>query len=280
MLNIYILHKKDDDFMAKDIFPTIKVLYAGVTPLKRWDTASLSAPYWRFYWNDRPGATLTLNDETVELLPSRFVVIPPQTPVATRLITPLNHFSLQFLMPAPWAQLPPQLVVVDLDDATERTAKDVLLRFPQYRETESHSLPVQALALLYHALATISFDAQVDASISDRIHKVISHIHYELHLTHVTGDLGNDALATIAGMHYNAFTKLFRKEVGIAPQKYVMRYKVEQATYRLQRNLATIDTIADDLGFCDRYHFSRIFRQYMGIPPGRYQRERDESSAE
>jgi len=33
-----------------------------------------------------------------------------------------------------------------------------------------------------------------------------------------------------------------------------------------------IKAIAEDTGFCDRYHFSRIFKQLRGVSPAEFRR--------
>jgi AraC-like DNA-binding protein len=43
--------------------------------------------------------------------------------------------------------------------------------------------------------------------------------------------------------------------------------KVQRACQMLQNKDQTIKSIAYSLGFFDQYHFSKVFKQIMGIPP-------------
>jgi len=40
----------------------------------------------------------------------------------------------------------------------------------------------------------------------------------------------------------------------------------------LLSNDGTIDQVAEDCGFANRFHFSRIFASHMGQGPGKYRR--------
>lgn len=66
--------------------------------------------------------------------------------------------------------------------------------------------------------------------------------------------------------------RLFRRFDQLTPYQYLLRQKVNYAARRLRESEGSIKEIAKDLGFADPFHFSRVFRKVMGIPPGRYSR--------
>jgi AraC-like DNA-binding protein len=45
---------------------------------------------------------------------------------------------------------------------------------------------------------------------------------------------------------------------------------MNHAAVRLREPDSSVRQVADDLGFADPFHFSRVFRRVMGIPPRRY----------
>ncbi|MFC2090660.1 helix-turn-helix domain-containing protein [Bacteroidota bacterium] len=86
-------------------------------------------------------------------------------------------------------------------------------------------------------------------------------------------DLSNDVLAARSNLATNAFNRLFKTEVGISPQKYIRKKRIDKACALLDHSKDSIDVIADETGFADRYHFSKIFKQVIGISPGKYRKE-------
>jgi AraC-like DNA-binding protein len=74
------------------------------------------------------------------------------------------------------------------------------------------------------------------------------------------------------GESYQTFRKTFSRLQGCGPA----RYRTEQVLQSAARTLLTEDTpikqIAQDLGFCDEFHFSRRFKQCIGSSPASYRR--------
>lgn len=64
--------------------------------------------------------------------------------------------------------------------------------------------------------------------------------------------------------------RLFRKYQGVAPGEFVIRARMEAAQALLSSSSQSISQIAEMLGFCDVYAFSRQFRQRVGISPKQY----------
>ena len=71
-------------------------------------------------------------------------------------------------------------------------------------------------------------------------------------------------------MNANAFIRKFRQAVGHTPHQYLLRLRVERACEWMRRSELTMDQIAEAAGFCDRFHFSRVFKQVMGVSPAKF----------
>lgn len=103
------------------------------------------------------------------------------------------------------------------------------------------------------------------ASADPRIVAVLGEIESNLH-----GDLSNPFLARRFNMSTNGFARLFRENLKCSLQQYVQRRRIDRACILLHHTRHTIDTIAERCGFCDRYHFSRMFKKQVGVSPGAY----------
>jgi len=77
-------------------------------------------------------------------------------------------------------------------------------------------------------------------------------------------------LAQIAGECHvnNAYLcRLFRRYDTQSPYQYLLRLKMNQAAERLQLPGALVKQVAEEAGFADPFHFSRVFTSVFGISP-------------
>jgi len=66
--------------------------------------------------------------------------------------------------------------------------------------------------------------------------------------------------------------RLFRRFDQQSPYQYLLKQKMTHAADRLMADGVSVKQVADELGFSDPFHFSRVFRKVMGLPPGRFAR--------
>jgi len=80
------------------------------------------------------------------------------------------------------------------------------------------------------------------------------------------------AVARELGLGYENFRKQFRAEVGMPPRQFQQQRRIDLACTALYQGSASIKELATQLGFVDPYHFSKVFRQYMGEAPSAYRK--------
>ena len=80
-------------------------------------------------------------------------------------------------------------------------------------------------------------------------------------------------------MAINSFTRLFAKEIGMAPQQYVQNKRIAQASILLHHSNLSIEEIALETGFYDRFHFTKTFKKWTGTSPARYKRQHSPKQA-
>jgi AraC-like DNA-binding protein len=89
----------------------------------------------------------------------------------------------------------------------------------------------------------------------------------------VAGDkIDPDAIADQTGMSYETFRKRFAKLAGTTPGNYRVRKRIDRACDLLHRPEATICSVAEACGFCDEFHFSKRFKQLVGLSPTEFRR--------
>ncbi len=68
-------------------------------------------------------------------------------------------------------------------------------------------------------------------------------------------------------------TKIFVKHVNITPSKYILNYRINIAKQLLGDFSLTINMIANMVGYTDPFHFSKSFKQVVGMSPAAYRDE-------
>jgi AraC-like DNA-binding protein len=80
------------------------------------------------------------------------------------------------------------------------------------------------------------------------------------------------SLARELGTSYESFRKRFTAAMGTPPAKWRAARILERACELMQRGELSDKQIADRLGFCDAFHFSRKFKSVIGISPRQFRR--------
>ena len=77
-------------------------------------------------------------------------------------------------------------------------------------------------------------------------------------------------LYTISCMSRSSYIRYFKQLFGCPPIVYIQNYRLRQAKSMLKHTNNPLTAIANDCGFCDSAHFSRLFKQKYGMSPSRY----------
>lgn len=78
-----------------------------------------------------------------------------------------------------------------------------------------------------------------------------------------------DTLAEVACLSPDRLSHLFSQEMGLSLRRYLQSMKIRAAA-RLYGKPMTLTEIALAAGFCDSAHFSKVWMQAYGTPPGHY----------
>ncbi len=76
-----------------------------------------------------------------------------------------------------------------------------------------------------------------------------------------------DDLADVAGLSVSHYCAVFKQKTMQTPMQLYTSMKIQKACQMLQNRSQTIKAIAYLLGFFDQYHFSKVFKQIMGVTP-------------
>ncbi|VTR94547.1 family transcriptional regulator : Transcriptional regulator containing an amidase domain and an AraC-type DNA-binding HTH domain OS=Singulisphaera acidiphila (strain ATCC BAA-1392 / DSM 18658 / VKM B-2454 / MOB10) GN=Sinac_4113 PE=4 SV=1: DUF4066: HTH_18 [Gemmata massiliana] len=87
---------------------------------------------------------------------------------------------------------------------------------------------------------------------------------------HLADDLSVEALAERAHMSTRNFSRVFRRETGYTPARFVERLRVEGARRRLEESTAGLEQIARECGFGCADSMRRSFLRLLRVAPSDY----------
>jgi AraC-like DNA-binding protein len=66
------------------------------------------------------------------------------------------------------------------------------------------------------------------------------------------------------------FCRLFHRLTGLSPMQYLEHVRIQESRRLLLNTAATIRAVAEQVGFPDPYHYSRVFRRVQGMSPAHF----------
>ena len=210
-------------------------------------------PFWFLYYNSEPGAVLKFRDREIRPDGRQIILIPPYTAFTSSCETAFDHLYIHFTVGRPYSQVKPGVLVLDRS----------LCGIPDSWLNSEKVSPAAVYALLFSALAAIPRDrfASAEKPVDDRIQRAMSLLNLGMSNAEICRDIG---------MSQSNFQRAFRLATGFSPKHYALDLRLEKARCRLAAAQGSINDIAADCGFSDRYAFSKAFRKYAGISPARY----------
>ncbi len=106
------------------------------------------------------------------------------------------------------------------------------------------------------------------------VKRVVDHV-----TTHLDGDLSAEALAARAGVSERHLNRLFQRDLGRTPGRYVRRARVEAAAQLLASSTLAIPRVATACGFRSAESLRQAFIAHYGIPPSQYRARHARTSA-
>jgi transcriptional regulator GlxA family with amidase domain len=167
----------------------------------------------------------------------------------------------------PFDSASPELFEIDLsNDVMKMLEKlvDVLNGESEHFDFKS-SLLIQSI--LTNTLLELPEQIWSVLSQDERVEKAVRYIEGNL-----SESLSNEECAKMVSMATNSFARLFQTDMGISLGQYILKRRMAQACQLLHHTQSSIDLIADEVGFCNRHHFSRMFKKVIGESPAFYRK--------
>lgn len=86
------------------------------------------------------------------------------------------------------------------------------------------------------------------------------------------------ALYEISCMSRSSYIRYFKQIFNCTPIEYIQNYRLRQSKSMLKHTDKSLAVIANDCGFCDSAHFSRLFKEKYQLSPSKYRSSLREDS--
>lgn len=205
------------------------------------------------------------------LKPKSFLVIhpgqthsfqfPPPSETPCRVCQIKAYFREEFF---DWRSLP-NLVDTSLFQSELETALDLLLKVNGSRFLDVEQSLSGLYLYLFQIIKACSKVRASDKDLDFRVKQALQLIHSqeEKHLS-VTD------LARSVSLDESYFNRLFRKNVGTSPARYIIEKRMERAKNLMLFSSARLQEIARETGYEYYHHFSNQFKKWFGVTPKQF----------
>ncbi|MEK5037379.1 AraC family transcriptional regulator [Sporosarcina sp. FSL K6-3457] len=120
---------------------------------------------------------------------------------------------------------------------------------------------------LVHEIHRQLYDQGIETTKPDFVSQAVHYIH-ERYNEPIT--LESIAEALNYNMQY--LSRQFKRQTGRSPIAYLLEIRIEKAQELLLHTNATVQEIADYVGYTDPLYFSRLFKKHTGVTPGNFKK--------
>lgn len=257
-----------------------------------WNWKSVSSPFTRLYYVKEGMAKIELPDGVHLLTPGNMYFIPAFTLHSNICDTYFVHYYIhiyeEYYSDEDWLnklEVPFEIPAGELDlllfqrlceinphmrleksDPVTYDNNPTLMKSLLVNRQRTLCDKIESRGIVFQLLSHFFKKAQYKVQIKDkRIEEALFYIR-----KHIYENITLNTLTTITCLSKDHFIRLFKKETGISPLKYLNQKKIEKAQLILVTSSLTIKEVAYRLAFEDYSYFNRVFKKTTGLTPQQY----------
>lgn len=245
---------------------SIEVLMHRKVFLKRWSLRSAANAFWRLYLPISEGGILKHEKSIYPLVPGYVYLISPHTPFDSECSKPFRKWYLHFNAGGLSQSCQAGIVKLCL---TTRIRKLIEITCPKQNHLkpsnkhEFHSLKSLELVLLVLQKALPQFVnlSNTESILFKCIEYMQIHMHEKITLA---------KLARFACKSPRTLSHLFVNGIKHPPMRYLIELRINKAMKLLRHTHLSIDQIAKECGFANRYYFTRMLSKFRKTTPAAF----------
>ena len=132
---------------------------------------------------------------------------------------------------------------------------------------------IKRVGYLYHLLSIL---IEAKSSEKDRVRRYDypseTYVEYALQYISLnyTRSIRINDLANHIGINRSYLTSIFKKELSISPQEYLLNYRLQKAAELIKTTDLSIQEISGMVGYENQFNFSKMFKNMYGVSPRNY----------
>lgn len=134
-----------------------------------------------------------------------------------------------------------------------------------------HSSELKLEGLLYFFMSALA-ETQKDSN-NKKSYKS-TELYLEKSIEFIDNNYSNNIkindIASYIGINRSYLTNIFKRNLNISPQEFLVNYKIDKACELLNNTDLSIKAIAASVGYADPLTFSKIFKKFTGNSPKSY----------
>lgn len=244
--------------------PDFEILAAGCLGRGiKWEHEHVFSLFGRLYYARHSRNRIQYGQRELRLTPDALLFIPETVHFHCRSDGSSEHLWLHFRSSRRRYVLNPEPRRLPLTPAVKRLAEACYKAFAPDTPLEVRYHLNQALLIQVAAM----IPAQAKVSPPPAVIKAMDYIRH-----HLGEELSVKTLGRACGYSSEHLSSLFVQHLKQPPGSYIRSERVREAARHLAHTDDTIDAIAQELGFANRHHFSRVFARIMQEPPAGFRR--------
>jgi AraC family transcriptional regulator len=160
------------------------------------------------------------------------------------------------------------------DEMIYQTARSILSEMTDESAVGRMYVEAASLSLAARIMHGYS-DAGVPTAVAEVWHRP-DHVRMRRVVDYISAGLASELtlvdLAEVAGLSVFHFARMFKLAVGVSPQRYVSRMRLEQAMAEIAAGKLSLAQIALHARFSSQTSFTRAFSRATGMTPAEYRR--------
>lgn len=265
----------------------------------KWNYSNVISPYYRLYLIDGGKGQLFSHKQSWLLEPGYMYIIPSFTLCNLKGSDFLSQYFIHFFEESPDGislfQNNRKIIKIKAADVDVENFKRLLqinpnrkinrsdnpkvyeknIYYKEYEElnnmqSEASFLETQGIILQFISrfLNSASYQLKDTSTIPSRVVELISFIQLNLNKDLTVADL-----AQKVNLHPDYFSRLFMQLTGERPLTYIHGKRIERAQYLITTSGMPLSQIAEETGFTNVPHFTKIFKKITSLTPGQYRQQ-------
>lgn len=248
----------------------VEVLMHRYVQLREWHLIDAADAYWRLYWPTRGQGRLFYDGVTHDLTKGSLCLIPPHTSFSSECVRSLSKWYIHFTVAGIGEAIRPGIYKL----APSRRMLALL----------ASTCPAdieRGRAATHTAAATLDVIDLVSTVVRTCLPKLQSPTFFGADAArvmrvlneHAAGRVTLHELAEAAGLTERGLSELVLRTTGFTPMRYLLELRLNTAMKLLRHTDRSIEQIARECGFKDRYYFTRIFTKHRATTPAAFRKQ-------